>query len=96
MSGNGKIASSTDSAFNAISKFPGQDSFLKDKHVDFTGSNIQGMLDGQKVCNEMLTEISNLSQSTYKQAEKFPELAKKFEVQDKQDATDLASMNWGF
>ncbi|WP_242327064.1 hypothetical protein [Lactococcus lactis] len=66
------------------------------QHCSLGESNISGMKNAVEISNSIIGELNKLEVSIQKQADKFPKLAAVIEERDKQDATDLTTMNWGF
>ena len=82
----GKIQSSTVEAQGAISELTGLQGISSYKTVDFGESNVQSMLNGKQLTNELMNDVSKVVSCVLTQANKFPELAQKIEERDAQDA----------
>lgn len=81
-----KITSNISAAQQAVSKLTGITKELKTPSVSFSGSTVSSMTKGKKVNAQVLTDLTNLANCIWKQAEKFPQLAEKIEQRDQQDA----------
>ena|GEM_PF-1463224 len=73
----GKIVSSTSSAQTAVSKLIGINERLEAPKVTFSGSTVSGMTKGKQVNAQVLTNLTDLTNCVWKQAEKFPQMQKK-------------------
>ena len=83
---SGKIQSNTVDAQGAISELTGLKGISNFKTVEFGESNVQSMLNGKQLANELMNDISKITSCVLTQANKFPELAEKIEQRDSQDA----------
>ena len=90
----GKISSDLGSANAAVSQF--NTGNFSSQHFSLGESNIMGMKNAEKISNSIIGDLSKLESGIKKQADKYPKLAEIIEERDKQDATDLTTMNWGF
>lgn len=84
--GTGIIKSNTVDAQGAISELTGLQGISSFKTVEFGESNVQSMLSGKTLANELMNDISKITSCVQTQANKFPELAKQIEQRDSQDA----------
>ncbi|GHU39006.1 hypothetical protein FACS1894192_11830 [Bacilli bacterium] len=82
----GEIKSSTVEAQSAISELTGLQNQSSFKTVEFGSSNVSSMITGKTLANELMTDISKITSCVLTQANKFPELAERIEMRDKQDA----------
>ncbi|EKZ0210413.1 hypothetical protein QRK64_002269 [Enterococcus faecalis] len=82
----GKIVSSTSSAQSAVSKLIGINERLEAPKVTFSGSTVSGMTKGKQVNAQVLTNLTDLTNCVWKQAEKFPQIAEKIAYRDQQSA----------
>lgn len=81
----GKIKSNTVDAQEAISELTGIQGISTFKTVEFGESNIQSMLNGKRLANELMNDISKITSCVLTQANKFPELAQRIEQRDQAD-----------
>lgn len=82
----GKIQSNTVDAQGAISELTGLQGISNFRTVEFGESNVQSMLSGKTLANELMNDISKITSCVLTQANKFPELAERIEQRDSQDA----------
>ncbi|EHS2295106.1 hypothetical protein [Enterococcus sp. DIV0774] len=86
----GKIVSSTSSAQSAVSKLTGINERLEAPKVTFSGSTVSGMTKGKQVNAQVLTNLTDLANCVWKQAEKFPQIAEKIAYRDQQSAEQFS------
>ncbi|TNU81195.1 TIGR04197 family type VII secretion effector [Lactococcus lactis] len=84
--GTGKIKSSTVEAQGAIAELTGLKDITTFQTIEFGESNIQSMLNGKQLANELMNDISKITSCVLTQANKFPELAQRIEQRDQADA----------
>jgi len=82
----GKIKSSTVEAQGAIAELTGLKDITTFRTVEFGESNVQSMLNGKQLANELMNDISKITSCVLAQANKFPELAQRIEQRDQVDA----------
>lgn len=82
----GKIKSSTVDAQGAIAELTGLKGITAFRTVEFGESNVQSMLNGKQLANELMNDISRITSCVLTQANKFPELAQRIEQRDAADA----------
>ena len=82
----GKIQSNTVDAQGAIAALTGLKDMSCFKTVDFGDSNVQAMLNGKQLANELMNDVSKITSCVLTQANKFPELAQRIALRDSQDA----------
>lgn len=82
----GKIVSSMSSAQRAVSKLTGITENLQASKVTFSGSDVAGMTKGKQVNAQVLTQLTDLANCVWQQAEKFPQIAEKIAYRDQQSA----------
>ena len=82
---SGKIQSNTIEAQGAISELTGLTGIMNFITVDFGDSNVQAMLNGKQITNELMKDVSKITSCVLTQANKFPELAQLIEFRDRQD-----------
>ncbi|MGX7049152.1 hypothetical protein [Pseudolactococcus piscium] len=82
----GKIRSNTVEAQDAIATLTGLKDMSSFKTVDFGESNVQSMLNGKQIANELMNDVAKITSCVLRQANKFPELAQRIALRDSQDA----------
>ena len=82
----GKIQSNTVDAQGAIAALTGLKDISSFKTVDFGDSNVQAMLNGKQLANELMNDVSKITSCVLTKANKFPELAQRIALRDSQDA----------
>lgn len=82
----GKIRSNTVEAQGAIAALTGLKDMSSFKTVDFGDSNVQSMLNGKQIANELMNDVSKITSCVLTQSNKFPELAQRIALRDSQDA----------
>lgn len=66
------------------------------QHFDLGETNISGIKQAVTISNQIVNDINQLETGIKQQADKFPKLASVIEERDRQDATNISQMNWGF
>jgi len=80
------VKSDVSVAQEAVSKFWGMDlGAFKNSNFSLNQSNITSMVEGTKVANEMLGDLSKLATCIQEQATKFTDLANIIQARDAQD-----------
>lgn len=82
----GKIRSNIVDAQDGIAALTGLKDMSSFKTVDFGESNVQSMLSGKQLANDLMNDLSKITSCVLIQANKFPELAQRIELRDSQDA----------
>lgn len=85
----GPITSNLGTATTAASKL-NKVSVEKPGTVSLSKSNIPAMVEGAEIADQLVITISSLVDCTREQADKFPQIAKVFDLRDKQ----LESSMW--
>lgn len=95
--GTSRISSSTMVAKSAVSKLTSvEGEAIQNENISFAGSTLPCMKSAQKLTNKMLNDIGELVGTIQTQADKITELSEIIEQRDKEDASDLSKMTWGF
>lgn len=87
-----KVSSSLDAAHDAVSGFTKLQGAPAGHHVVIDSSNVSGMLDGARVANETLKNVTELISGVKSEAAKVTALAAEIEARDDRDAAGWDGM----